>query len=152
MRHVNSAKWGIIVMLVLIAVYLVAIGQMAWGMLTSGQWIGIVMGGVLVLFPVLGVVFVAKDLQFVARSNRLIARMADAGELPEDTLPRQASGRINRDAADADFERWKRQVEDAPERWQNWVLLGLAYRASGDSPRARAALRRAILLERGAAA
>jgi cytochrome c-type biogenesis protein CcmH/NrfG len=106
------------------------------------------MGIALTVFPIVGVLFVVRDLQFVAQSNRLVERMAEAGELPEDNLPRQNSGRPERAAADADFEVWKAQTEAAPEQWRNWVLLGLAYRASGDTARARKALRQAISLER----
>lgn len=150
MRKVNGAQVGVYILLALMAIYLVAIAGIVWGLVTSGEAIGIIMGLALIVFPVIGVLFVLRDLQFVLQSNRLIDRMAEAGELPEDTLPRQNSGRTDRAAADADFETWKDRVEANPDDWRNWVLLGLAYRASGDTPRARKALRQAIALERAA--
>lgn len=150
MRKVNGAQVGVYILLALMAIYLVAIAGIVWGLVTSGEAIGIIMGFVLIVFPVIGVLFVLRDLQFVLQSNKLIDRMAEAGELPEDTLPQQNSGRPDRAAADADFETWKDRVEANPNDWRNWVLLGLAYRASGDTPRARKALRHAIALERAA--
>lgn len=150
MRKVNGAQVGVYILLALMAIYLVAIAGIVWGLVTSGDAIGIIMGFVLIVFPVIGVLFVLRDLQFVLQSNKLIDRMAEAGELPEDTLPQQNSGRPDRAAADADFETWKDRVEANPNDWRNWVLLGLAYRASGDTPRARKALRQAIALERAA--
>jgi cytochrome c-type biogenesis protein CcmH/NrfG len=148
MRSANGAKIGVYVLVALMAIYVVAIAGLVWGLVTSGDMAGIIMGIALTVFPIVGVLFVVRDLQFVAQSNRLVERMAEAGELPEDNLPRQNSGRPERAAADADFEVWKAQTEAAPEQWRNWVLLGLAYRASGDTARARKALRQAISLER----
>ncbi|MFD2758566.1 tetratricopeptide repeat protein [Gulosibacter faecalis] len=148
MRSANGAKIGVYVLVALMAIYVVAIAGLVWGLVTSGDVAGIIMGIALTVFPIVGVLFVVRDLQFVAQSNRLVERMAEAGELPEDNLPRQNSGRPERAAADADFEVWKAQTEAAPEQWRNWVLLGLAYRASGDTARARKALRQAISLER----
>ncbi len=50
--------------------------------------------------------------------------------------------------ADAAFPRYREEVEAAPEDWRAWYRLGLAYDGSGDRRRARAAIRRAIALER----
>lgn len=143
-----GAKVGVIIVTVLAAIYLVAVFQMAWGFLTSGAPVAVVMGAVLLLFPVLGVIVVLRDLQFTSRGNALLERMAAAGELPEDTLPKRPSGRYVREDADADFAQWKEGVEAAPDDYRSWVRLALAYRASGDMPRARQAMRRAIALDR----
>lgn len=148
--RVNTARLSIVIIVVLMAIYLVAIAQMAWGLITAGDrlWFAPLMGLALVVFPVIGVVVVIKDLRFVHHSNRLIARLDEAGELPEDDLPKLPSGRTERAAADADFARWKANVERAPNDWQNWALLALAYREAGDTARARRAMRRAIAMER----
>ena len=55
-----------------------------------------------------------------------------------------------RAAADAHFDVVRREVEASPEDWGGWYRLGLAYSASGDSRRARGAMRTAIALHRGA--
>jgi Flp pilus assembly protein TadD len=51
-------------------------------------------------------------------------------------------------AADAAFQGYADAVERDPEEWRAWLRLGLAYDASGDRRRARAAVRRAIALAR----
>jgi Flp pilus assembly protein TadD len=56
------------------------------------------------------------------------------------------SGRPERAAADALFETRREEVEAAPEDWQAWFRLALAYDDARDRRRARAAMRRAIAL------
>src|SRR5699024_11169217 len=71
------------------------------------------------------------------------------GKLPEDTLPR-VRGRIDREAADREFEIYRAETESDPDNWRSWYRLGLAYDAAGDRKRARAALRDAITMFRSA--
>lgn len=148
--RVNGARIGIILLLIVMAIYLVAIAEIVWELLTSGDklWFAPLMGIALVVFPAIGVLFVIKDLRFVHQSNRLVAQLEAEGELPEDDLPKLPSGRTVREAADDDFEQWKRRVEQDPNEWRNWVLLALAYRESGDTVRARRTMRQAIAMER----
>ena len=87
------------------------------------------------------------EVIFTARLGR---ELAARGELPVDELPRTPSGRYVRAAADAHFDVVRREVEASPEDWGGWYRLGLAYSASGDSRRARGAMRTAIALHRGA--
>jgi Flp pilus assembly protein TadD len=61
-------------------------------------------------------------------------------------LPRRASGRIEREAADAHFEVIRTEVEAAPDDWRGWYRLAQAYDLSGDRKRARSAMRHAIEL------
>ena len=63
-------------------------------------------------------------------------------------LPLSPSGRIEREAADSVFPRYKSDVEQHPEDWRAWFRLALAYDASGDRRRARWATRQAIKLSR----
>ncbi|MDJ1369829.1 hypothetical protein C7K25_00315 [Gulosibacter molinativorax] len=123
---------------------------MVWGLVTSGTAIGVIMGAALVVFPLVGVVFIAKDIRFAAQGDALLAKMADAGELPADDLPKRPSGRPEREAADDEFPRWKAEVESNPDDYRAWARLALAYRASGDTPRARKAMRHAIELDAAA--
>lgn len=136
----------------LLLLYIVMTFRQSLLMLTSGEPVNVAMGVALVLLPALGAALVARELLFGAQAERLLHRMREAGELPEDDLPRLPSGRVERAAADADFPRWKRAVEAAPGDWRAWYRLALAYDASGDRRRARAAVRRAIVLERGGGA
>lgn len=148
MKRLPGAMWGVILITALTAIYLVAVMQLAWGLMTSGNVLAVIMGAVLVIFPLFGAVFVIRDLMFALQGNRLLEQLADSGDLPVDDLPKRPSGRVVREAADADFERWKTDVEANPDSWPAWARLSLAYRASGDSARAREAMRHAIELER----
>jgi len=135
-------------MALLLLVYLVLVGWQAVKFMLTGEPIGIVIGGALIILPVLGVWALARELQFGLGSERLLRRLDAEGELPVDELPSRPSGRPYRDAADADFPRFRAAVEEATEDWRAWFRLGLAYDASGDRRRARAAIRTAIALER----
>jgi cytochrome c-type biogenesis protein CcmH/NrfG len=88
------------------------------------------------------------ELSFGVRSQKLADRLDDEGELPVDDLPKRTSGRPERAAADAEFPRYRDEVDSKPDDWRAWFRLGLAYDASGDRRRARQAIRRAIALER----
>ncbi|PPG30057.1 hypothetical protein C5B97_11215 [Pseudoclavibacter sp. RFBB5] len=116
--------------------------------LFAGDIVAKIMGAALIVFPVLAVVFIARELLFGMQTERLLRRLAEAGELPEDDLPKRPSGRVVREAADEDFPKWKAEVEAAPDDWRAWMRLGLAYSASGDRKRARSALREGIRLEK----
>ncbi len=148
MKRWPPAMWGVLFVTLLTALYLVVVVGISWGLLASGDPVAIIMGAALIVFPLFGAVFVARDLLFAMQGNRLLQQLAEAHELPEDNLPKRPSGRVVREAADADFERWKNEVEATPQAWAAWARLSLAYRAAGDSHRARAAMRQAISLER----
>lgn len=60
-----------------------------------------------------------------------------------------ASGRVDRGAADDAFTERRVQVEQDPDSWRGWYLLALAYDDAGDRTRAREAVRRAITLYDG---
>ena len=143
-----SARIGTIVMAVLLALYLVAVAQYALLLLGSGDPVAIGLGAALIVLPIIGAWALLSEILFVARGNRLVARVGAEGGLPADDLPRSPSGRIDRAAADLEFPTYQAAVEAAPESWRDWLRLGLAYDASGDRRRARWAMRQAIGLER----
>jgi hypothetical protein len=138
------------IMIGLLAIYLVAVVQYAFILIGIGDLIPIVMGVALLVIPIIGGWVVVREIMFVVHAESLMRTMLQAGELPEDDLPRLPSGRPDTAAADAQFPQYQAAVEDAPESWRAWFLLGLAYDASGDRPRARWATREAIRLERTA--
>ncbi|WP_230976075.1 hypothetical protein [Gulosibacter hominis] len=148
MKRWPPAMWGVLFVTLLTVIYLVVVVGIAWGLIASGDLIAIAMGAALIIFPLFGAVLVVRDLMFAMQGNHLLQQLAEADALPEDNLPKRPSGRVVREAADADFERWKTEVEAAPESWAAWARLSLAYRAAGDTNRARAAMRQAIGLER----
>lgn len=151
MKSNVSTKLGVAAVSLLLVIYVVFVTGMAIS-LFAGDVVAKIMGAALLVLPVLAVVFVARELLFGVQTERLLRRLADAGELPEDDLPKRPSGRVVREAADEDFPRWKAEAEAAPDDWRTWMRLGLAYSASGDRKRARAALREGIRLEKSSRA
>lgn len=144
----NAGKWGVITMTVLLGIYLVFVVRYGIALLSTGQTVGIAMGVALLVLPVIGAWVIVRELLFVRNAQRLLAILGAEGGLPVDDLPRLPSGRVVAEAADAEFPRYKAAVEDQPDSWRAWVLLGLAYDASGDRRRARWATREAISIER----
>jgi hypothetical protein len=137
-----------LLMAALLALYLVLVGVRAIAFLGTGQPLGVGIGIALLVLPVLGAWALVRELLFGVRSGRLVRTLGEEGGLPGDDLPRRPSGRVDRAAADAAFDGYRIAVEQAPEDWRAWLRLGLAYDASGDRRRARAAVRQAIALAR----
>lgn len=138
----------VILMAILLLFYLALVGWRAVLFVLSGEPVGIVIGVALIILPVIGAWALTREVLFGLRSERLVRRLGDEDELPEDHLPTRPSGRPLRAAADAEFPRFRAEVDAAPEDWRAWFRLGLAYDASGDRRRARGAIRTAISLER----
>lgn len=145
-----KGRLAVALMALLLLVYLVLVGWQAVRFMLSGESVGIVIGGALIILPVIGVWALARELLFGIGSERLVRRLDAEGELPPNDLPTRPSGRPFRDAADAEFPKYQADVEATPEDWRAWFRLGLAYDASGDRRRARGAIRTAIALERRA--
>jgi hypothetical protein len=137
-----------IVMAALLLLYLVVVAQLAFRLIAVDSGVARALGVALVVLPMIGAWTLVVELRFGIRSERLVRRLREAGELPADTLPKLTSGRPVRSAADAEFPRYKAEVEADPGSWPAWFRLGLAYDASGDRRRARQSIRRAIELER----
>ena len=144
----NAGKAGVMTMTVLLGIYLVFVVRYGIALLSTGETVGIAMGVALLVLPAIGAWVIVRELLFVRNAQRLLAVLRAEGGLPVDDLPRLPSGRVVAEAADAEFPRYKAAVEDQPDSWRAWVLLGLAYDASGDRRRARWATREAISIER----
>lgn len=134
---------------VALSLYLVLTVQRGFIFLQNAGTLGALLGGALIVLPVLGAWAMVREIIFGSRTQALGQELAATGELPEDTLPRTESGRIDRTAADAQFTRVAAATEAEPTNWKNWFHLSLAYDASGDRKRARKAMRTAIALHRG---
>jgi hypothetical protein len=135
-------------MAALLLLYLVLVGVRAVAFVGTGQPLGIGIGVALIVLPVLGAWALVRELLFGLRSARLVRTLGAEGGLPPDDLPRRPSGRIDRAAADASFDGYREEAARNPDDWRAWLRLALAYDASGDRRRARAAVRRAIALSR----
>jgi hypothetical protein len=132
-------------MALLLLLYIVIAGQRAVLLFQAGTTLGIVAGCALVVFPLVAIWALGRELWFGWQTEKLVKRLDAEGGLPVETAVR-ASGRPVREVADEEFPKYKAEVEAAPESWRAWFRLGLAYDASGDRRRARWALREAIKL------
>lgn len=121
----------------------------AYLLIRAGTGVGIAFGVAVAVIATVGAWLLARTLAFGRHTQRLARRLEAEGTLPIDDLPRRPSGRPERAAADAVFERRRAEVDAAPDDWRAWFRVALAYDDAGDRPRARAAMRRAIVLERG---
>ena len=101
------------------------------------------------MLPVIGAWAMIRELMFGARTEQMAKVLEAEGGLPVDELPRTPAGRIIREAADAEFEKYKAEAEAAPDDWRSWFRLSCAYDAAGDRKRARASMRDAVRLFRG---
>ncbi|TPW76680.1 hypothetical protein FJ657_12215 [Schumannella soli] len=135
-------------MAALLLLYLVFALGYAILLLTIGEPVAIALGVALIVLPLLGIWALAAELIFAVRADRLAARLESENGMPAEPLPVQASGRVDRDAAEAVFPRYREAVEAAPDDWRAWFRLGLVYDASGDRRRARWATRQAIRYSR----
>ena len=133
-------------------VYFWLLADRAVMLITSGAATEIALGIGVLLLPIIGIVLVGYELRFGWQTQKLARRLAADDLLPDDSaLPRRASGRVERDAADANFEMVRTEVEAAPDDWRGWYQLAHAYDLAGDRKRARSAMRHAIELAEGSA-
>ena len=138
-----------LVMAALLLLYIVVAGQRAVVLLAAHSAAGIAGGIALIVFPLIALWALWRELLFGWRTQRLVDRLAAEGALPFEEGDLLPAGRVRRAAADESFPKYKAEVEADPRSWRSWFRLGLAYDASGDRRRARWALREAIRLERG---
>lgn len=143
-----STKLGVAVMSALLLLYLVAVAQLSISLIVGDDLLARGIGIALLVLPLIGAWAMVAELAFGLRSQKLADRLGEEGNLPADDLPKRSSGRPERAAADAEFPRYREEVEQNPDDWRAWFRLGLAYDASGDRRRARHSIRRAIALER----
>ena len=143
----STTRWAAFGMAALLGLYLVVVLGYALRLITDPLPIVQGMGWALVVFPLLGFWALAFELRFGFRAAALARRLEAEGGLPDDVLPARASGRVEREAADAIFARYAAEVQQHPESWQHWFRLALAYDASRDRRRARWAMREAMRFE-----
>jgi hypothetical protein len=142
---VGARRWAALAFAVLV-LYLVAIGWRGVVLLRVGGVVPMLLGLALLALPLVGLWAVAREWRFGRATQALAAELDRRGQLPVDDLPRSPGGRVDRAAADAEFERFRREVDAEPESWAAWFRLALGYDAAGDRRRARAAMRRAVQL------
>lgn len=132
----------------LLLLYLVVSFQRSVLLLGDQEPVAKAIGAAYLVLPIIGAWALIRELLFGARTEQMAKVLEAEGGLPEDTLPRTPGGRIVREAADAEFEKYRVETEAAPEDWRSWFRLSCAYDAAGDRKRARSAMRDAVRLFR----
>jgi hypothetical protein len=125
--------------------YFLLMARQAFLFIGEGGFL-VVLGVAILVLPLLGVYVVVREWQFGRKTQALAQSLARRGELPEDDLPKRASGRPQRDAADQRFHERAEEVHAAPDDPGAWFRLAVAYDDAGDRKRARATMRRAVAL------
>ena len=144
----NRTKIWVGAVTLLLVFYLVVSLQRSVLLMSDPSLVAKAIGAAYLVLPVIGAWAMIRELLFGARTERLAKILEAEGGLPEDTLPRTPAGRIIREAADLEFEKYRAEAEAAPEDWRSWFRLSCAYDAAGDRKRARASMRDAVRMFR----
>lgn len=146
----NRTKIWVGAVTLLLVFYLVVSLQRSVLLLSDANLVAKGLGLAYLALPVVGAWALVRELLFGARTERMAKILEAEGGLPEDTLPRTPAGRIIREAADLEFEKYREEAEAEPGDWRSWFRLSCAYDAAGDRKRARASMRDAVRLFRAA--
>ncbi|MET0698801.1 MAG: hypothetical protein ABWY93_03970 [Mycobacterium sp.] len=130
--------------------YFVLLGRTALVLIRSGELAPIGLGVAVLILPVIGAWALFATLRAGFAHQRL-ARLAaqDGMDLDVSALPRRASGRIERGAADALFDTVRTELDDDPDNWVRWYRLARAYDYAGDRGRARETMKKAVAMQEG---
>ena len=135
-------------MCVALVVYFFLLGRIALAFLSSGEPAAVGLGAALMIMPLIGIWVLVSTLRAGLAHQRLGRIVKDEGmELDVSALPRMASGRIEREAADALFATVRDELEQDPDNWRRWYRLARAYDYAGDRGRAREAMKKAVEME-----
>lgn len=148
MNAVLRTQLLIAFMCVAMLVYFVLLGRTAIAMIASGRPAAVGLGLAVLIMPLIGLWAMVATLR-AGFAHQKLARLiaADGMELDTSALPRRASGRIERGAADALFASVRTEVEGNPDDWRHWYRLARAYDYAGDRRRAREAMKTAVKLQ-----
>ena len=129
-----------------LGVYLVLLGQRGIILVVDGRPAFVLLGVGVLLLPVVGLAILVMEMRFGRATERLARELDAEGGLPPDERVMRPSGRPERAAADAVFDRRRAEAEASPGDWRVWFRLAVAYADAGDGSRARRTMRRAITL------
>lgn len=135
-------------MSLVLILYFVAAGARAVALITTGTLLTVTMGVAMLVLPLIGAWALGRELFFGWAATRLVDRLDAMGRVPEEDIEVHASGRPVKEAAQAVFNKYQLDVESHPDSWEAWARLGIMSDAIGDRKEARAALTRAIRLQR----
>ena len=129
--RVFTARRTAALLVLFLAYYVFVIGHRAVRLLSDERLVFRGLGVGLLLLAAVGAALVVAELRFGAATQRLSRTVGDLGDV-------------------SDFDAVAARAEAAPDDWRAWYRLAVAYDAGRDPRRGRAAMRRAIALERAA--
>jgi hypothetical protein len=132
-----SSKRAVVLLVVALAVYFALIGYRAFGFLGDDDVVLKVLGGAVLVLPLVGAWIVVAEVRF----GRITERMARAWDGGADG---GEDGGEDGDAASMPVPEAEARSAAAPEDWRSWYQLAVAYDDAGDRRRARQAMRTAI--------
>jgi len=144
-----SSKLSAIVMGALTLIYVFLLSNTGITMLGYDSGIAKAMGALILVFPVLAIWLTIAEFRFGIQIERLSKQIEAAGSWPQLDFEFRPSGRPTKESAVRVFGEYAKKVEADEDNYLNWFALGLAYDAAGDRRRARAAMRRALKINRG---
>jgi hypothetical protein len=130
--------------------YFVLLGRTALILIRSGEPAPIGLGVAVLILPVIGAWALFATLRAGFAHQRLARLAAEDGmDLDVSALPRRASGRIERGAADALFDTVRTELDNDADNWVRWYRLARAYDYAGDRGRARETMKKAVAMQEG---
>lgn len=144
--NIKRAVLGALLVTALAAIYIIAIAGRGIALIQTGEVAGIGIGIGVMLIPLIVVWLIFREWRLAATVQEMADVLAADDDLPVDDLPRSPGGRIDREAARAQFDGFRTAVETDPRSWRRWYHLAFAYDAAGDRKQARASLRKAAAL------
>jgi tetratricopeptide (TPR) repeat protein len=140
----TSAKLGAVVMAALVLMYVALLGQKGYLFLLEPNPVAKVIGGSILVIPVVGAWAIYRELRFGLAIEKLGKLLENEGNWPRFRFGVLPSGRANKAEALQEFQEYKDAALADEDNWRKWFALGLIYDACGDRKRARSAMRQAI--------
>lgn len=134
MNHPRTWAW---LMAVLAGSYALLAGWRGWFLLSSGDLIQILFGAAIIVFPLLGMWLIWRELMFGFAMQHMGRALAAEAGLPP------AVDRARPEQADEELAEAMARAEASPSDWRAWYRMGLAYDALRERKQARAAMRQA---------
>lgn len=144
--RLQSTKLVIAFLVVALAAYFILSANIAVRLMSTNNAVNTLLGLSIIFIPLLGLLLVIREIFFGLSTQKMAKKLSDEGGLSPDDLPRDPSGRINRDAADQRFEELIRNFDDSD--WRSWYRIAVAYDDARDRKAARSAMRQAEKLFR----
>ena len=144
-----KGKLSAALMGLLTLVYVALLSNTGFKLIGMESLVAKAMGALIMVFPLVAIWLTVMEFRFGSQMEKLSTKIEAEGNWPELAFDYRPSGRPTKDSAAKVFEQVAKKVAAEEGNYLNWFALGLAYDASGDRRRARAAMRRALKLSLG---